>query len=279
MSIQTKAGFLKEALSFFRTSKFIIIAVVLLGLSALSPLLITGLGDLMDSMSDIYDEMGMDVSGMTGMLSAESALGVSTTVSDLTTTGLIIYLLLINRAAGGEQKKRDVIIPQTAGLRSTGYLFPKYIVYPLSAFVLSVLGMFVSWGVSSVAFEINNVNATQVLIAGILVGMCMMFYVCFHITLGTATGKPGLSAAVCIVASVLLPSIFVIVGTDYLFNPFALNTMATDIIVNLEISGELMRDIAATIAFALGLMVLSYFIALFAQNAKKIDNSGDEIEL
>jgi len=33
------------------------------------------------------------------------------------------------------------------------------------------------------------------------------------------------------------------------------------------------------VVFAFALMVCAYFIALFAQNARKIDNTGDEIEL
>jgi len=279
MSLQTKAGFKKEALAFFRTSKFLIIALVILGLGTLSPLLITAMGSLMDSMSDLYDEMGMDVSDMTTILTSSTSIGVSSTVGDITGIGLMVFLLLIMKAAGGEQKKRTVIIPRSAGLRSFGYIFPKFIIYPLSAFVLAIISMFISWGISYLVFDYNDITFSGVLLGGVLSGVCMMFYVCFHLALGTATGKAGMSAAVCIGASMLLPNIFALTTTEYMFNPFALDVLARTIVLQPYVSGGQMRDIAATIAFALALMVLAYLIALFAQNARKIDNSGNEIEL
>jgi len=279
MSLQTKAGFKKEILSFFRTSRFIIIALVLLGLGGLSPLLITGMSSLMDSMSDLYTDMGMDVSDMTSILTSSTSIGVSSTIGDITGVGLMVFLLLIMKAAGGEQKKRAVIIPKSAGLRSFGYIFPKFIIYPLSAFVLAIAAMFVSWGISCLVFDYNDITFNGVLLGGVLAGVCMMFYVCFHIALGTATGKAGMSAAVCIGASVILPNVFALTTTEYMFNPFALDVLAGTIVLRPHLTGGEIRDIIATIGFALALMVLAYLIALFAQNARKIDNSGNEIEL
>jgi len=279
MSLQTKAGFKKEILAFFRTSKFIIIALVILGLGTLSPLLITGMSSLMDSMSDIYNEMGMDVSDMTSVLTSSTSIGVSSTVSDITGVGLMVFLLLIMKAAGGEQKKRSVIIPQSAGLRSFGYIFPKFIIYPLSAFILAIIAMFVSWGISCLVFDYNDITFSGVLLGGILSGVCMMFYVCFHIALGTATGQAGMSAAVCIGASLILPNIFAITTTEYMFNPFALDVLAGTIVLQPSVSGDQMRDIIITVIFSVALMTLAFLIALFAQKARKIDNSGNELEL
>jgi len=280
MSMQIKASFKKEYLAFFRTKTFLIVALVVIGLSILSPLLITGLGAFIDSMSDLYDEyFDMDVSIMSEMLGSTASLGVTTTASDITGVGLIVYLLLINRAAGGEQKKRAVIIPMSSGLRSVAYIFPKFIIYPLSAFVLAVAAMFISWAVSVLVFDVNDVAFIGVLTAGILAGVSMMFYVCFHITIGTATGKAGMSAALCIIASVLLPNIFAMVNMEYMFNPFALNVLAGAFVTRTAIYGQELLDIAITIAFALAIMIGAYYIAVFAQNAKKIDNTGNEIEL
>jgi len=279
MNMQIKAGFRKEILAYFRTKKLMIIALVLIGLAVFSPVMIAGMGFLMDSMGDIYDEMGMDVSGLTGMLLSSSSTGVITTVSDITTTGLIVLLLMINMAAGGEQKKRAVIIPKSAGLKSLPYILPKFIIYPLSAFIFAIAAMFVSWGISSVVFDVNDVTLNGVLLAGVLSGVCLMLYTCFHVTLGTATGKAGMSAAICIAASFILPNIFSLSDLEYMYNPFAMNLLATNYITNNAISGAELRDIAMTIIFAIALMFISYLIALFAQNARKIDNTGDEIEL
>jgi len=279
MNIQTKASFKKELLAYFRTKKFMIVALVVIGLSLLSPLLITGLGVLMDSMSDIYEDFGMDVSEMTGLLSSSSSLGVSSSVSDITGVGLIVLLILINSAAGGEQKKRAVIIPRSAGLRSFPYLFPKFIIYPLSVFILAIFAMFTSWAASSIVFDVNDVTFIMVLIAGILSGVCMMLYVCFHLALGTATGNAALSATVCIIASVLLPNIFALTDMEYMFNPFALDLLAASVLVGDKITGAEVLDILVTIVFALAIMIGTYFISLFANNAKKIDNSGNDIDL
>jgi len=278
--MQIKASFKKEYLAFFRTRTFLIVALVVIGLSIFSPLLITGLGSLMDSMSDIYDEyFNMDVSVMTQMLGSSASIGVAASVSDITGVGLIVYLLLINRAAGGEQKKRAVIIPRSAGLRSDAYILPKFIIYPLSAFVLAVAAMFTSWAVSVLVFEVNDVAFIGVLMAGILAGVNMMFYVCFHITIGTATGKAGMSAAICIISSTLLSSVFAMVNIQYMFNPFALDALAGTVAIKTVMTGQELLDIVITIVFALSIMVGAYFIAVFAQNARRIDNAGNEIEL
>jgi len=279
MNIQTRASFKKELLAYFRTKKFMIVALVVIGLSLLSPLLLTGMGVLMDSMSDIYEEFGMDVSEMTGMLSSSSSLGVSSSVSDITGVGLIVLLILINSAAGGEQKKRAVIIPRSAGLRSFPYLFPKFIIYPLSVFILAIVAMFTSWAASSIVFDVNDVTFNMVLLAGILSGVCLMLYVCFHLALGTATGNAALSATVCIVASVLLPNIFTLTDMEYMFNPFALDLLAASVIISDKLTGAEVLDLVITMIFALTIMIGTYFIALFAQNARKIVNSGNDIDL
>jgi len=279
MSLQIKASFKKELLAFFRTKRFWIIALVIIGLSVFSPLLITGMGALVDMMSDLYEEFGMDVSMLTEALGSSSSIGVSSSISDITGAGLIVMLLLLNSAAGGEQKKRSVIIPRSAGLQSTAYIFPKFIIYPLSAFVLAIIAMMISYPVSVYVFEVNDVTFFRVILAGVLSGVYLMFYTCFHLTLGTATGIAGMSAAVCISASIILSNIFAFIGTDYMFNPFSLNLMATSMLFNDPTSGVKALDVVATVVFALGIMVLLYFIAVFAQNARRIDNSGNEIDL
>ena len=277
--MQLKASIKKELLAFSRTSKLLIIALVFIGWSIFSPLMIRGVGLLMEALNPIYDEMGMDVSGMTDMLGSASSLGVTSAVSELGGVCLIVMILLINSNAGGEQKKRSIIIPRSSGLRSFSYIFPKFIVYPPIAFVLAVAGAFSAWGISALIFDYNDVTLSGILIGGILAGVSIMFYVCLHLTIGTATGKAGLSAALCIVASLLLPNIFAMTGADYMYNPFTLSLIASSAVQPGMLSTTPPEDIIVTALIALGLMVILYFIALFAQNARRIDNSGNEIRL
>jgi len=277
--MQVKASIKKELLAYSRTKKLLIIALVFLGWSVLSPLMIRGVGVMMEALNPIYDDMGMDISGMTDMLGSSSSLGVTSAVSDLGGACLIVLILLINSNAGGEQKKRSIMIPRSSGLRSFSYIFPKFIVYPPIAFVLSVAGAFCAWGTSAIIFDYNDVALSGVLVGGMLAGVSIMFYVCVHLTLGTATGQAGMSAAVCIVASMLLPNIFAMTSSDYMYNPFTLNIIAGSAVQPGMLSLTPPEDIIVTVLIALGIMVILYFIALFAQNARRIDNSGNEIRL
>jgi len=279
MNLQTKASFKKEYLAFFRTKKFLILALVLIGLSILNPLMITGLSFLLDSLSGIYDELGMDVSMLTDMLNSSVSTGVSQSVMDVAQTGLIVFLLVINSNAGGEQKKRSIMIPRSSGLRSFSYILPKFIIYPLTAFVLAMAAAFASWGVSLSAFRYNDVSPSGVLLAGVLIGVCLMFYVCAHITIGTATGKAGLSATVCIVASLLLPSLFTLFGSEIAYNPFTLNVLAGSVVHSNGLSAAQALELAMTVVTTLVIMVILFFLALFAQNAKRVDNSGNEMRI
>jgi len=276
---QTTASFKKEGLSFFRTGRFFIIAAVIVGLATFMPLLLAGLMAFMEAFSEVYADMGMDIEGMTGFLATNSS-AIINSATNTTQVGLVVLVVLLNRAAGGEQKKRTIIIPKSAGLSSFSYLFPKYIIYPLSAFALGFVAMLSSYGVSALLFDANDVLFSNLVMAALLIGALLALYVCFHLTLGTATGMAGLSAAICIIAAFLLPLIFGVTGGDGVFNPFAMDILAFNAIMSGEaLGGSDILDIVFTILFAIGVMVVTFLIALFAQNARKIDNSGNEKEL
>lgn len=275
MNIQTRASFTKEYLAFFRTNRFTIIAASFIGVALLSPLLISG----MSALVDFYADLGVDISDLTGMLVSASSIGVASSISEIATIGLLIFILLINRYAGGEQKKRAVIIPMSSGLRSFGYIFPKFIVYPLSAFVLGIIGVLASWLVSGWVFEVNDVTFGVAVLSGMLVGVRLMLFVCFHLTLGTATGRAGMSAAVCIVASFLLPNFISIADAELMFNPFALELLAVRTVQIGYATASDVQDMIITVIISVVIMAIMYFIALFAQNAKRIDNTGNEISL
>ena len=279
MTIQTKASYKKEMLAFSRTSRLPILAIIVVGWAMLGPLLIVGLGIMIDTLAPVYEELGMDVTEMADMLAANASTGVISGISDLTTVGLIAFLIILNPFAGGEQKSRSTMLPKTSGLENASYLLPKYIIYPATALILALIAGFASWGVSVLTFEINDVEVSRVALAGLLAGVNLMFFVCIHLTLGTASGKAGMSSAICIIASLLLPSLFEALGSEFVYNPFTLNRMATTLIPISPFSAFSTGEIITTTGIALALMVLLYFLALFVQNSKKIDNSGNEIRL
>jgi len=279
MSIQVKASFKKEFLAFFRTHTFLIITCVIIGLAIFSPLLIAGMSAFMDAFSDVYDEMGMDVTDMTDFLVSSASTGMIFSIEAVTGTSLIVVLLLLNKVAGGEQKKRANIIPMSAGLCSFAYIFPKFIIYPLTAFILSFGAVVASWPLCVWLFEANDVTIGGVMLAAALSATGVMLFVCCHLALGTATGRAGMSAAICIGVSLLLPVVFASVSLDYMFNPFAMGSLASTAVMSIEITNSFLADNLISIAFAIGIMIITYLVALFAQNARRIDNSGDEVEL
>ncbi|MDR2531328.1 MAG: hypothetical protein LBC82_00580 [Oscillospiraceae bacterium] len=279
MNIQTKASFKKEILAFTRTKMLLIITLVFVGLALFDPLMYRGMGMLVELMSDTFEEMNIGADGMIALFTEDASTGVQGFMSDITLMGIIIFLLLINGFAGGEQKKRSIIIPRSSGLRSFGYIFPKFIIYPITAFIISVIGVLVAGSLSAVIFVNNDLTVGGLLGAGALMGINLALYTCFHLAIGTATGKAGMSAAICIGASILVPTFFQLLSTGFdgdliAYNPFAFISMAYGALYGNALP---ISEILITAVIALGIMVAVYLLALFAQNARKIDNSGNEM--
>jgi len=279
MNQQTKACFKKEILSFFRTYRFLIFVLILVGWAGLSPLMVRGLGLTLEAFTPIYEEFGMDVSEVVDTLAGRASIGLINAVASIGAVGLISYLILINSFAGGEQKKRSIMIPKSSGLSNFSYLFPKYIIYPLAALVISVVAAAVAWGVSVMTFELNDVTFQGALLGGVLAGISLMFYTCIHLTLGTASSRPAMSSVVCIIASQMLPDIFSALGSDMVYNPFLIGALAAEAAFVGNIRMFVSAEIIITIIIAFVLMIALFYIALFAQNAKRVDNRGNEIRL
>jgi ABC-2 type transport system permease protein len=289
MSLQTSANFKKELTAFARTKKLVILLSVFMGFATLIPLFYRGIGIMVEAMEELYDEMGMDSDAMLEILGLNATTGVQQAALAISLAGLIVFLLLINSFAGGEQKRRSIIIPRSSGLRSVPYLLPKYIVYPTAAFLLAFSAMLISSVISGVIFIQNDLEADRVIWSGVLLGVNLMFYVCMHLTIGTATGKPGMSAAICVGASLLVPEFFAVLSRGFdggmiAYNPFSMANLA--LTLHYKIPGQPDEFITAlppasemiiTILFAIGIMVAAYFVALFAQNARRIDNRGNEM--
>jgi ABC-2 type transport system permease protein len=231
------------------------------------------MGFLMGAMSDTYYELGMDVTTLTEQFSPTSTAGMTNALSALTTIGLLVYLILINSFAGGEQKRRSIIIPQNSGLESYSYLVPKFIIYPLSIFAFTVISVIIAGVVSTWAFDNNDIIILNAFVGAALAGLYNMFFVCLHLALGTSTGRAGMSSAICIVSAFILSDTLNLAGIVPAFNPLTMNLTAVLVAAGDEIRSGIILGVGITLA----LMIAVFFIALFVQNAKRIDNSGNEI--
>jgi hypothetical protein len=72
-------------------------------------------------------------------------------------------------------------------------------------------------------------------------------------------------------------------GSMIAYNPFYMANLAMILQYRTNLDGGYMielpseQEMITTIAIAVGIMVVVYLLALFAQNARKIDNRGNEM--
>lgn len=267
-----KTGIQKELMFFSRSFRMWGVVIAAFAFALLDPLLMK----VLDSMTATIGEMDptlaeLDLGGMN-----MSQAGVIGAVGDLTSTLLLIVSLVIMYAAGGELKKRSMIIPQNAGLTPQLYLLPKFVLYPVFSGVFTFLGVLCSWVFSFALYDQVNVDLGQALFASLLAAVFQMFLLSLYLTLGLCTAKAGLAVAVVYGGNVILSSLFTALGADK-FHPFTLTSQAQNIIMGEEIDPA---NLWGSIGVTLLLIVLCYFVTLFAVSAKRVDNRGvEEINL
>ena len=307
-----KNGLKKEFMLFSRTGKLIGVILVILIFSVMDPIMFKGMGAMVGAMANsIPAESGAElteymqtVQDMASMFEGFSASYlVATSIAEVTGLGLIILMFILMSAAGGEQKKRSVIIPQCAGLTPAGYIAPKFLIYPLSALLLSVLGVYLSAGVSSLLFG-GSLDMGQISLAALCLGVYMAFISVLQLTIGICTGKPGVSVIIVIIASSIIPVILSSLRVDR-FNPFALTGIASNAAISAggeaeavgavsEAAGGSFTSISAmmeslsasaevdglNLAVSVGvtvvISVILYFMTLFVLTARQVKNEGNE---
>lgn len=270
-----KTGLQKELMFFSRSFRMWGVIIAAFAFALLDPLLIKVTESLLAGMAEIdptMAELELELSGAMNM----SQLGIVSSIGDLTSTLLLILMLVIMYAAGGELKKRSMIIPQNAGLTPKLYLLPKFLLYPLFGGLLTFAGLLCSWLFSHALYSEVNVGFAQMLLAALLAAVYQMFMATLYLTLGLCTAKAGLSVAVVYGGNVLLSALFTSLGADK-FHPFTLTTQAQGIIMD---EGVDYANLWGSIGVTLLLAALCYFVTLFVISAKRVDNRGvEEINL
>ena len=307
-----KNGLKKEFMLFSRTGKLIGVILVILIFSVMDPIMFKGMGAMVGAMANSIPEGSgaelteymQTVKDMASMFDSFSASYlVATSIAEVTGLGLIILMFILMSAAGGEQKKRSVIIPQCAGLTPAGYIAPKFLIYPLSALLLSVLGVYLSAGVSSLLFG-GSLDMGKISLAALCLGVYMAFISVLQLTIGICTGKPGVSVIVVIIAASIIPVILSSLRVDR-FNPFALTGIASNAAISAggeaeavgavsEAAGGSFTSISAmmeslsasaevdglNLAVSVGvtvvISVILYFMTLFVLTARQVKNEGNE---
>ena len=267
-----KIGLQKELMFFTRSFRMWGVVIAGFGFALLDPLMMKALDSLTAGIGEIDPTLvELDLGGMN-----MSQAGVIGAVGDLTSTLLLILALVIMYAAGGELKKRSMIIPQNAGLTPQFYLLPKFVLYPVFGAALTFVGVLCSWLFSFALYDRVNVDFGQALLASLLAAVFQMFLISLYLTLGLCTAKAGLSVAVIYGGNVILSGLFTALGADK-FHPFTLTTQAQDIIMGDPVDHA---NLWGSIGITLLLIALCYFITLFVISAKRVNNRGvEEINL
>ena len=263
-----KIGVQKEFMFFSRSFRMWGVIIAAFAFALLDPLMMKALDSMTASMAELDPSLAeLDLGGMN-----MSQGGIVGAIGDLTSTMLLILALVIMYAAGGELKKRSMIIPQNAGLTPQVYLLPKFLLYPLFGALMTFVGIVCAWVFSFALYDEVNVDPGQALLAALLAAVFQMFLITLYLTLGLCTAKAGLSVAVVYGGNVILSTLFTSLGADK-FHPFTLTSQAQDVIMEGKID---QANLWGSIGITLLLIALCYFVTLFVISAKQIDNRGEE---
>ena len=297
--MQLKYSFKKELSHFIRTFRMAGVILAIMSFAFSNPLMfkftsvvMNGLAEETDggrpsftasfsqngqspSASDIFSEM--DISEIANYYNDAGTM-FSMTIVSFAVYGLLITMLILMSASGGEQKKRAMIVPMCSGLDYQNYLLPKFLIYPTFVFAVTFLSSLTAGGLCNVMFELNKIKAENMLLCSLMMSVYMAFIVCVFMSLGLCTSRPGIMAPVVFIGQMFLDSILSAMEITK-YQPFALLSYCNLLNISPEDGGVILSEEAASIAVSIALCVvisvLMYFLALGVLKAKKIDNTEE----
>ena len=226
-------------------------------------------GQIENSASSINNMLG-SISEMYG--GSMAAVGFKTGVSSLTSTGSLVIMLLLMSAAGGEQKKRSVIIPTCAGLSLSGYVMPKFIVYPLAIGIMSFIGGMITGGISNLIYN-NELIISNIVFSSVCGAIYMFFITAVYFLAGLSTGRPGISVIIVYAGSTVVPLILQALDIDK-YNPFTMQTLLMSSYSEADMNNFILSTVVSVV-----LSVISCLLTLMITTLRKIDNSVGEANL
>ncbi len=276
----------KEYMFFSRTMRLFGVAFAILIFGLVDPLLFKVLGGMLSSITEMggtemFTEADMEAFSMFTNIDASGMLSMS--IGDFTSTAVLIVLLILMDASGGEQKKRSIIIPRCAGLTPNMYATPKFIIYPLTGLVCGFLGIFICAGVSMLVFG-GSVDMGMLLLAAFSVGLYIAFVIILQLTIGICSERPGIAVISTLAATSLLPTLLTSFRVDK-FNPFALPSIAMSAfsggssLAGLSTAELDALNVGVSLIVTIILSLILYFLTLFVLTTRQIENEGNEAVL
>lgn len=282
-----KSGIKKELMLFTRGFKLLGVIITILAISLLYPFTYKSMELMANQISDMGQQFGGETQGqvenaasinnMLGSISemyggSMAAVGFKTGVSSLTSTGSLVIMLLLMSAAGGEQKKRSVIIPTCAGLSPSGYVMPKFIVYPLAIGLMSFIGGMITGGISNLIYN-NELIISDIVFSSVCSAIYMFFITAVYFLTGLSTGRPGISVIIVYAGSTIVPLILQALNIDK-YNPFTLQTLLMSSYSDADMNNFVLSTVVTVV-----LSVISCLLTLMITTLRKIDNSVGEANL
>lgn len=283
-----KVGIKKEFMLFSRGFRLIGVIITIIGISLMYPLMYKSMEMMAGQIADMGQQIGGEaqdqvtgaVDSINGMMSSleamyggsMAAVGFKTGVSSITSTGFLIISLLLMATAGGEQKKRSVIIPNCAGLTPAGYVLPKFIVYPLVIGVLSFLGGIITGGISNLIYN-NELNINDIMFSSLCAAIYMLFMIALYFLIGLSTGRPGISVIIVYGGSTIIPILLQSLDIDR-YNPFTLQSLLMSSYNDADMNNFILSTVVAFI-----LSVICCLLALMIMTLRRVDNTVGEANL
>lgn len=283
-----KAGIKKEFMLFSRGFRLIGVIITIIGISLMYPLLYKSMEMMAGQIADMGQQIGGEaqdqvtgaVDSINGMMSSleamyggsMAAVGFKTGVSSITSTGFLIISLLLMSTAGGEQKKRSIIIPDCAGLTPAGYVMPKFIVYPVMIGLLSFLGGMATGGISNLIYN-NELNINDIIFSSLCVAIYMLFMTALYFFIGLSTGRPGISVIIVYGGSTIIPILLQSLDIDR-YNPFTLQSLLMSSYNDADMNNFMLSTVVAFI-----LSVICCLLALMIMTLRRVDNTVGEANL
>lgn len=273
---------------FSRGFRLIGVIITIIGISLMYPLLYKSMEMMAGQIADMGQQIGGEaqdqvtgaVDSINGMMSSleamyggsMAAVGFKTGVSSITSTGFLIISLLLMATAGGEQKKRSVIIPNCAGLTPAGYVLPKFIVYPVMIGLFSFLGGMATGGISNLIYN-NELNINDIIFSSLCAAIYMLFMTALYFLIGLSTGRPGISVIIVYGGSTIIPILLQSLDIDR-YNPFTFQSLLMSSYNDADMNNFMLSTVVAFI-----LSVICCLLALMIMTLRRVDNTVGEANL
>ncbi|NMA79349.1 MAG: hypothetical protein GX967_01730 [Clostridiales bacterium] len=284
--MQIKAGVKKEIIFFAKTFRMYGVLIAMIALAALSPLMLKASEVIFKNLPEIETEINMLAGTEENITITESEFGDNdailemqemismdfayiSAISGITGNAILVLLLCMLGTAGGEQKKRSIIIPNCSGLKPVNYITSKYIVYPIFAFVSTIVVSILSYFLCKALFG-ASLDMAVILRYILSASLYMVFLVSLMLFMGITTGKAGLSATIIYVGATIIPSILSLFKINK-YNPFALQHYFTGF-ADLSTKANKL-ELVLNVLITISLIVLFYILTVVIFNARQINNS------